>query len=254
MGEAIISGIIKSGLTKSEQIIASDVSATVLKNLESKYGISTSTDNIQIAEKSDVLFLAVKPVYLDEVIDQISDNVRDGTVVVSIAAGQSMDNIENMFGRPMKLVRVMPNTPALVHEGMAAICHTPKVSAKEINVILHIFRSIGKAEILNESLMDVFTAISGSSPAYVYIFIEAMADAAAAEGMPRQQAYAFAAQAVLGSAKMVLETGEHPGVLKDKVCSPGGTTIEAVCSLEADGFRSSVISAVRKCAEKSRNM
>lgn len=254
MGEALISGIINSGMGKPGKVIASDISAAALEKIRSKYGISTADTNIEVAEKADILFLAVKPACFPEVIEQIGDYIKEDAVIVSIAAGQSIDNIENLFGRPMKLVRTMPNTPALVNEGMAAICHTSRVSVEETNTVLDIFRSIGKAEIISESLMDVVTAISGSSPAYVYIFIEAMADAAVADGMPRQQAYSFAAQAVLGAAKMVIETGDHPGLLKDKVCSPGGTTIEAVCELENNGFRNSIISAVRKCTEKSKRM
>lgn len=154
----------------------------------------------------------------------------------------------------MKIVRTMPNTPALVGEGITGVCHNDLVTKEELEYVCHILNGFGKAEVVPERLMDVVVSVSGSSPAYVFMFIEAMADAAVADGMPRPQAYKFAAQAVLGSAKMVLETGKHPGELKDMVCSPGGTTIEAVRVLEQKGFRSAVFEAMKVCAEKSKGM
>ena len=157
--------------------------------------------------------------------------------MVTIAAGISIDFVERSFGRDMKVIRTMPNTPALVGEGMTALSKNCRVSEEELVEVLNIFQSFGKTEVIEEKLMDSIPAISGSSPAYVFMMIEALADGAVLRGMPRDKAYKFAAQAVYGSAKMVLKTGEHPGVLKDKVCSPGGTTIEAVYSLEMNNFR-----------------
>ena len=154
----------------------------------------------------------------------------------------------------MKLVRTMPNTPALVGMGMTAMCPNDQMTKEEIDYVRSLLESFGKVEIVSEKLMDVVVSTSGSSPAYVFMLIEAMADAAVAGGMPRQQAYLFAAQAVLGSAQMVLETGKHPGELKDMVCSPGGTTIEAVRVLEKRGFRSAVMEAMKVCEEKSKTM
>ncbi len=148
----------------------------------------------------------------------------------------------------------MPNTPALVGEGMSALCKNSNVTDEELNMIKALFESFGEAEIVSEYLMDTVTGISGSSPAYVFMFIEAMADAAVLAGMPRQQAYKFASQAVMGSAKMVLETGKHPGELKDMVCSPAGTTIEAVKVLEEEGFRAAVIKSIVACIDKSKDM
>ena len=175
-------------------------------------------------------------------------------LVVSIAAGISLDIIESFLGKDKRIIRVMPNTPALVGEGMAGLSPNELVSDEEAELVKKLFESFGKAEIVPEKLQDAVCGISGSSPAYVFMFIEAMADGAVAEGMPRAQAYKFAAQAVLGSAKMVLETGKHPGELKDAVCSPGGTTIEAVAALEQAGFRSAVIDAERICIDKSRSL
>ena len=176
-------------------------------------------------------------------------------MVVSIAAGKTIAFIENGLGSSeVKIVRCMPNTPALVGEGCTGVCANKNVEKEELEQVLALIRSFGVAEAVPESLMDVVVGVSGSSPAYVFMFIEAMADQAVAAGMPRKQAYQFAAQAVLGSAKMVLETGMHPGELKDMVCSPGGTTIQAVKVLEEKGMRAAVMDAMEACIEKSRQL
>ncbi len=254
MGSAIIGGVIQSGLVQPEGIIASDLIQASLDSLETKYGIRTTQDNLKVAAEADILFLAVKPHIYPAVIEQIKENVKESVIIVMIAAGQRIATIESLFQRDIKVVRTMPNTPALVGEGMTAVCPNKMVTEEEMKDILNILASIGQMEIVPESMMDVVTGISGSSPAYVYMFIEAMSDAAVAEGMPRAQSYHFAAQAVLGAAKMVLDTGMHPGELKDQVCSPGGTTIAAVCELEKQGMRSAVISGVKACVDKSKQM
>lgn len=254
MGRAIIGGIISSNLVSPANIIASDITKETLTDLRETYGIDVTVNNIEVAHRADILFLAVKPNIYPVVIKEIKKAVKEDVIIVVIAAGQSIAKIEKLFNKSIKVVRTMPNTPALVGEGMTGICPNEFLGQDEIDEVMSIFNSIGKAEIVGEYLMDAVTAVSGSAPAYVYMFIEAMADAVVAEGMPRTQAYKFAAQAVLGSAKMVLETGTHPGVLKDQVCSPGGTTIAAVCELERKGMRDAVISACRVCAEKSKEM
>ncbi|MHC6178917.1 pyrroline-5-carboxylate reductase [Clostridium sp. JNZ X4-2] len=251
MGQAMIGGIINAKLVAPGNIIVGDLNEKSLEKAAQNYGIKITTDNNEVAENADILVLSVKPNLYPIVIKGIKNTVKENVTIVTIAAGKSLKSTEEAFGRKLKVVRVMPNTPALVGEGMAAICPNDKVSKEEIEEILHIFESFGRGEIVSEKLMDVVTSVSGSSPAFVYVFIEAMADAAVLDGMPRNQAYKFAAQAVLGSAKMVLETKEHPGVLKDMVCSPGGTTIEGVAALEEKGFRNAVISAVRKTTQKS---
>ncbi len=254
MGSAMIGGIINSGLVTTSQIIASAHSAATLEKLQEKYSIETTLSNETVATRSDILFLAVKPNKFDEVIPLIASHVKSDCVIVSIAAGKTISAIEDTFRKPIKLVRAMPNTPAFVGEAMSALCANANVTKEELKVVQSLFNAFGKSEIITENMMDAVIGVSGSSPAYVYMFIEAMADAAVADGMPRAQAYKFAAQSVLGSAKMVLETGKHPGELKDAVCSPGGTTIEAVAALEAGGFRNTVISAQRACSQKSRDM
>lgn len=254
MASAMIGGILGASLAAKEQITATAKTEATRLSLARRFGIQTPASNRDAAREADILFLAVKPHLFCEVISEIRDAVSKETIIVSIAAGLTIASIESMFGREIKLVRAMPNTPALVGEAMSALCCSPNVTAEELSLVASLFNSFGKCEIISETLMDTVTGVSGSSPAYVYLFIEAMADAAVADGMPRAQAYKFAAQSVYGAAKMVLETGSHPGVLKDAVCSPGGTTIEAVAALEQKGFCSAVISAQRACVQKSKDM
>ncbi len=254
MGAAIIGGIVSSGIYKGVDISVVDLIKENVDKLVGEYGVRDGKSNTQTAENSDILFIAVKPNVCGDVISEIKSYINYDSVIVSIAAGKSIGEIESLFDKKIKLVRVMPNTPALVGEGMAALSGNANVSDEEIAKVAEIFGCFGKVEIVPEKMMDIVTAVSGSSPAFVYMFIEAMADAAVLGGMPRVQAYKFAAQTVLGSAKMVLDTGIHPGALKDMVCSPAGTTIEAVAELEKRGFRSAVIEAVRVCEAKSKSM
>ena len=254
MGQTILGGIVKAGLVASENIIMSDLYEPSLEKAKGNYNIEITTDNKLVAKKSDILILAVKPNLYPIVINEIKDLVKDDVIIVTIAAGKSIESTEKSFGRELKVIRTMPNTPALVGEGMTAVCPNKLITDNDINEVSKLLNSFSKVEVVSESLIDAVTSVSGSSPAYVYMFIEAMADAAVLQGMPRDKAYKFAAQTVLGSAKMVLETGMHPGALKDMVCSPGGTTIEAVAELEAKGFRSAVISAMNKCYKKSQEM
>lgn len=254
MASAIIGGILQSGLAEKDQIIASDKLEGARSLLKERFGIRATENNRKTAETADILFLAVKPHFFPDVIAEIKDSIRSDTLLVSIAAGQSISAIENRFGKAIRLVRAMPNTPALVGAAMSALSPNKEVSEAELAEVTAVFESFGACEVVPETMMDTVAGVSGSSPAYVYLFIEAMADAAVADGMPRAQAYKFAAQAVLGSAKMVLETNTHPGPLKDAVCSPGGTTIEAVAVLEEQGLRNAVIKAQRACVEKSREL
>lgn len=257
MGGAIIGGIIKSGIAQAENIIVSDLNMENLTRLKEEYSVNITNDNTKSAD-SEILFLCVKPNVLIDVIDGISSSVDSNTTVVSIAAGRSITDIEKAFDKPVKLIRVMPNTPALVGAGMAALALNQVISddkyTGDVNTVLDIFNSFGIGEIVPEKLMDAVTAVSGSAPAYVFMMIEAMADAAVMGGMPRNQAYTFAAQAVYGSAKMVLDTGKHPGELKDMVCSPAGTTIDAVSVLEEEGFRFAMIKAMKACMDKSAKL
>lgn len=253
MAQAMIAGILRHGLVEAEEMIATAASGATIDKVASEYGVAVSLDNRQAAE-AEMVVLAVKPIYYESVIQEIKDVVTENQIIITIAAGKSIDWVENAFGGRRKIIRTMPNTPALVGEGITAVCPNENITEEELKQVCALLEGFGKAEVINESLMDAVVAVSGSSPAYVFMFIEAMADAAVAEGMPRAQAYRFAAQSVLGSAKMVLETGKHPGELKDMVCSPAGTTIEAVKVLEEKGFRGTVMDCMHACAEKSGNM
>lgn len=254
MGGAMMRGIIASGKCTEDEIMASDIMAGTLTKMEKDLGILTSMDNKIVTSFADIVFLAVKPQFYQEVIEEIRDLITWNKIIVAITPGKTLAWLGEVFEKPVKIIRVMPNTPAMVREGMMGMCPNEHVSKEDIALVRDICSGFGSTEIVEENLMEVVTAVSGSSPAYVFLFIEAMADAAVAEGMPRVQAYKFASQAVLGSAKMVLDTGMHPGELKDMVCSPGGTTIEAVRVLEEKGLRSAVFEAVKACAEKARKL
>lgn len=255
MAGAMIGGILKQGIAAPEDIIGSAKTQKTLDRIHEKYGIEVTLRNAEAAGASDILFLAVKPGLFPEVIKEIRAEVRSEALVVSIAPGHTLEALKKAFGRPnLKLVRCMPNTPALVGEGCTGVCAAENVKEEDLERVLEILRSFGTASVVPERLMDVVVGVSGSSPAYVFLFLEAMADEAVAEGMPRAQAYEFAAQAVLGSAKLMLETGKHPGVLKDMVCSPGGTTMQAVKVLEEKGFRGTVMDAMEACIRKSKSM
>lgn len=254
MAQAMITGIVTSKIVKGKNVFVSDRDEEKLKYIKDNFNVNTSKSNEEVAEKSDIIILAVKPNKYGEVIEGIKDYVKKDVIIVVIGAGITIDYVEESFKKKLKVIRTMPNTPALVGEGMSAICYNELVEEYDLKVVVDIFKSFGKVEIIEENLMDAIPAISGSSPAYVYMFIEALADGAVLDGVPRDKAYKMAAQSVLGAAKMVLETGEHPGELKDRVCSPAGTTIEAVYSLEKNNFRGTVMEAMRKCTDKTREM
>ena len=254
MATAIMGGIIKNGLMEAADIIGADIFAPSRQKVKETLGIQIADTNREVVEKADIFVLSIKPQFYSEVIEEVKDLVKEHQVIVTLAPGKTLAWLEEQFGKPVKIIRTMPNTPAMVMEGMTGVCHNQYVTKEELDKVLAILCSFGDAEVIPEKLMDAVMIASGSSPAYVYMMIEAMADAAVAEGMPRALSYKFAAKAVMGSAKMVLETGKHPGELKDMVCSPAGTTIEAVKVLEATGFRSSIMQAMEACAKKGRTI
>ncbi len=250
MASAILKGIIKSGFSSASDITVSDMSAEKLADFSS-LGVNTTSNNVSAAENADVIIFAVKPDVLRKILPDFS--VFEDKLFISIAAGVKLSELKNALGENSSVIRVMPNTPALAGEGMTVICESG-VSESYMSFAEKLFSTVGKTIILNEKYIDAVTAVSGSGPAYIYMVIEAIADGGVLCGLPRDVAYTLAAQTVLGSAKMVIETGEHPGVLKDRVCSPGGTTIEAVYSLEQSDIRGAFIEAVKKCADKSKSM
>lgn len=253
MAKAILGGILKKQLIAPEEIIASALHQETLDKVAEAYSIHTTLDNKEAA-RADIVFLAVKPQFYEEVIGEIRDVVSETQLIVSIAPGKSIETITGWFQKKVKLIRTMPNTPAMVGEGVTAVCPAATVTEEELARVLTLLESCGTAEVMAECLVDAVVSVSGSSPAYIFMLIEAMADGAVRDGIPRAQAYRLAAQAVLGSAKMVLETGLHPAELKDMVCSPAGTTIEAVAAMEKAGFRNAVLAGMEACSNKTKNM
>ena len=254
MAGAMIGGLIAKGFVKAEEICGSDANQEMAQKRAKEFGICIAANNRETAKEADYLILAVKPQFASDVIVEIKDSCKAEQVVISIMAGKSIEWITTQFGREIKLVRCMPNTAALVGEAITALSPSDNVGGEELDTVKQIIESFGKAEVVPERLMDSVVGVSGSAPAYVFMMMEAMADAAVEGGMPRQQAYTFAAQAVLGSAKLMLETGKHPGELKDMVCSPAGTTIAAVRVLEEKGFRGAVIDAVEAAIKRSSEL
>lgn len=253
MAGAILSGVIRRRFLPEENLIVYDVNAAQCQKWQALYAVQVAKDNIALVQASDVILLAVKPAFLRQVLTEIKPYVA-GKKIISIAAGWTHAMLGDALGEGSgaQLLRVMPNTPALVGEGFTALCQENTFDESAFTWARQLFETLGKTEIFPEKLFDAVIAVSGSSPAYVFMFIEAMADGAVKLGMPRQTAYQAAAQAVVGAARMILETGAHPGKLKDDVCSPGGTTIEAVQVLEQRGFRAAVMDAMEACAEKSK--
>lgn len=250
MGQAILTGLLsKRNIDKSLIRVSAKTETTLIK-VKENFGVHTTTNNRDIGKWADILVITVKPDLHKEIIEEIRTEISPNTIVVTIAAGITLQFLEQSFGMPVKAVRAMPNTPSLVGEGMTALCFHDLILKGEREQVFNIFESLGQVEVFPEILMNSVPAISGSSPAYVYMMIESLADGAVMQGIARDKAYRMAAQAVLGAAKMVLETGLHPGVLKDQVCTPGGATIEAVAALEKTGFRSSILSAMESCTEK----
>ncbi len=254
MANAILGGIIKSGLFAPSDITGSDKDVAQRESAAEKLGINICEHNEDALKDSDYVIIAVKPQVYEAVLPEIKKAMKKEQVVISIAPGKTLAYLGDRLVDGAKIVRLMPNTPALVGEGCTGACRNKNVTDEEFAFVMKMLAGFGKAYEVKEDQMDAVVAVSGSSPAYVFMLIDAMADGAVAEGLDRATAIKMAAQAVLGSAKMVLETGKHPAVLKDMVCSPAGTTIDAVAVLEEGGFRGNVIDAMSACAEKSRKI
>lgn len=252
MGNAILQGILTSNIVPGTQIYVYDTHPEKGQALNQSHSINSLTSARDVAKESDIVFVAVKPNVIVDVLNDIQKELKQNTIIVSIAAGVTIKTIANSVGYEQKIVRVMPNTPALVNAAMCSITPNTEVNEEELNIIQTLLNCIGETKVIPEYLIDAVVGASGSSPAFVFMFIEALADGAVKGGLPRKEAYKFAAQTVMGSAKLLLETGKHPGELKDMVCSPGGTTIEGVQALEDKGFRSAVIAAVEASIKKSQ--
>ena len=254
MAQAMVNGMISSNFINRRDLLASTRSEQSARLVNEKFDINVTLNNKEVARFADVLILAVKPHLYGEILQEVKDSIKENAIIVTIAAGMEIAYIENQLSDQTKVIRSMPNTPSLVGEGMTVFSSNKNVLEEETEYIKEMFASFGKVEIVEERLMDSIPAISGSSPAYVYMFIEALAMGGVRSGIPMDKALRMAAQSVYGAAKMVLETEKHPSVLRDEVCTPGGTTIEAVATLEQLHLKGTVLAAMESCDRKNKQM
>ncbi|MDN3513137.1 MAG: pyrroline-5-carboxylate reductase [Candidatus Brocadia sp.] len=254
MGEALCKGIINAKLNTADNIMVSDVVVERCKLLTKELGIKTTQNNKDIASFADVIVLAVKPQMMNEVITNLKNDITHRHLVVSIAAGIPLRFMESCLQADIRIIRVMPNTPCLVGASATAFAPGKYATDADEQLVFSLFNAVGKVFKLDESHLDAVTGLSGSGPAYGYMFIEALSDGGVKMGLPRDVATILAAQTVLGAARMVLETGQHPASLKDAVTSPGGTTIDGLSKLEEGGLRSTIIHAVEAATVKSKKL
>ncbi len=253
MGEAMVRGLTKTGLMPVGHLLMTDVRGDRLEDLKRLYGIVIVPDNVTLVQRSDVVILAVKPQILGDVLDEIAP-ATPGKLLISIAAGVSTSEIRRHLPPGTRTIRVMPNTPALVLEGATAIAHATGLDDGDMDTARQIFEAVGRAVILDEGMMDAVTGLSGSGPAYIAVVVEALADGGVRVGLDRKTAMTLALQTVLGSARLLIETGMHPGQLKDMVSSPGGTTIAGIHTLEIGGLRRTLIDTVERATHRSREL
>lgn len=252
MGYAMLKGALSS--ISPENVGVTDRSFDKAESIAQETGVRHFESNADCVKNCKYVVFSIKPQVYENVVDEIRKFVDDSKIIISLAPNVSIEMLNGMFGKNVRVVRLMPNTPALVSEGMTGYCYDDALFNEEEKTFLaDLFNSFGKAVKISEKIMSAVVCASGSSPAYVFMFIEALADSVVKYGMSRDDAYTFVAQTVLGSAKMVLESGEHPGVLKDRVCSPGGTTIRAVEKLEECGLRNALFKATEACYNKCEN-
>ncbi len=254
MAGALIRGLLHAKACEPSEIFAVDVRPQRLDELAKRHGIRVGRDLAEAAAWADVVVLATKPQVFDRLLPVVGAAIRPDALVVSIAAGVPIDALEGQLPEGTRVVRTMPNTPALVDAGATAIARGTHASDEDVGLVRRIFDSVGVSVVLDEGLLDAVTGLSGSGPAYIFLIIEALSDAGVKVGLHRESAQLLAAQTVLGSAKLLLETGEHPGRLKDMVTSPGGTAIAGLHTLEAGGLRTTLINAVETAAARSREL
>lgn len=253
MAEALIRGLLHAGVAEKEQVIGSDPREERCREMSGRYGIRVVEDNLEIAREADILVLSVKPQVMAKVLDQVGKAIHPRALVISIAAGIPLAAIEAKLPQA-RVIRTMPNTPALVGAGATAVAAGGHATDEDLKAAKRIFDSVGSTVILEEAQMDAVTGLSGSGPAYIFLIIEALSDAGVKVGLSRYNAQALAAQTVLGSAKLLIETNEHPGRLKDMVTSPGGTAIAGLHTLEAGGLRTTLMDAVEAATRRSREL
>ena len=255
MGEALISGLISSASSKPKNIICTDVREAKLKIIQEEYGVRTTPNNSEAVADSDIVIYAVKPQIMAAVLNETAEKLDMSKLIISIAAGVPMEAIESCLDKKLRLIRVMPNIAAAVKEAATAVAAGKHATEEDIKLAMTVFNSIGKTVFIPENyLMDAITGLSGSGPAYIFLIVEAMADAGVKVGLSRQEALFLSAQTVLGAAKMLIETHEHPGQLRDRVTSPGGTAIAGLATLEQGGLRTTLINAVEVATNRSKEL
>jgi len=255
MGKALIDGLIASGATKAENIICSDASEQQLVDVREKYGVETTMDNIAAVKAADIIIYAIKPQIMASVLKETADFLNKDKLIISIAAGVPMAAIESLLNKELRLIRVMPNVAVAVKEGATAIAAGGNATQEDIQLAMAIFDSVGKSIFVKENyLMDAITGLSGSGPAYIFMIVDALADAGVKMGLSRKDARVLASQTVLGAAKLLLETKAHPGELKDSVTSPGGTAIAGLHTLEKGGLRTTMMNAVEAATNRSKEL
>ncbi len=254
MADALVTGMLKSHLAFPASISVTDISLTRLEHFQKTFQVHVGSDNAKEVKSADIIVLCVKPQVMDVVLSEIKEQVSQKHLMISVAAGYPLARIQHRVGKHIPLVRAMPNTPAVIQEGVTALAGSSEISPNHLQLAQSIFESIGKVVMVEESLMDAVTGLSGSGPAYIYLVIEALTDGGVLLGLPRNVASVLAAQTVLGAARMVLESGEHPAVLKDRVTSPGGTTIAGLQRLETGKLRATLMEAVKAATARSSEL
>jgi pyrroline-5-carboxylate reductase len=252
MGEALVKGLILGHVCRPEQIVCSDARPERQKEIREAYGVKVTSRNVDVVKQSDIIILSVKPQIMKAVIDEIGKFLDLDKLIISIAAGVPLEAIEMCAGKELKLVRVMPNICVSVREGVSAVAGGKHALKEDLLTTKAIFDSVGKTLFIEEGLLDAVTGLSGSGPAYIFLIIDALADAGVKVGLSRNDALVLASQTVLGAARMLIETGEHPGKLKDMVTSPGGTAIAGLHTLEEGGLRTTMINAVEVATKRSK--
>ncbi len=255
MGEALISGLIHSKSSVPGNILCSDKRKEILKTMQDKYGVVTFKSNREVVREAEIIIYAVKPQIMASVLKETADSLDMSKLIISVAAGVPLTAIESCLGKELRLIRAMPNIAASVREGATAVTAGPHAKKSDIRIAKAIFDSVGKCVFLEENvLMDAITGLSGSGPAYIFVIVDALADAGVKMGLSRSDAILLASQTVLGAAKLLMESGEHPGRLKDRVTSPGGTAIAGLHTLEKGGLRTTLINAVEAATQRSKEL
>ena len=254
MAESLLAGLLRKGVTSAERLTVSDPHSQRREWLARRFGIAVHADNRAAAQGADLIVLCVEPQVLDSVLADLSSILTSNLLLISVAAGYPLSRLQKQLKTATRLVRAMPNTPSTIGEGVTALSLVPGLSSQDQDRARCLFESVGKVVVVEERLMDAVTGLSGSGPAYVFAMIEALADGGVLMGLSRATAQVLAAQTLAGAARMVLEQGTHPAVLKDRVASPGGTTIAGLSRLEQGRLRATLMSAVTAAAQRSQEL